>query len=60
MAECENSTIDLERMYQKLWEDELKLLEDERFKEVAKILIGKIHNSGLGFGGEIFEGYFVK
>lgn len=60
LAECENSTIDLERMYQKLWEDELKLLEDERFKEVAKILIGKIHNSGLGFGGEVFGGYFVK
>lgn len=60
LAECENSTIDLERMYQEFWEDELILLEDERFKEVTKILIGKIENNVIRFRGDVFGGYFVK
>ena len=59
MAERNNSTGDLEEMYQKLWQDELKLLEDERFKEVTKILIKNIGNSGVPNSGDVFGGYFV-
>ena len=46
-------------MYQKLWQDELKLLEDERFKEVTKIIIKNIGNSGVQNNGDVFGGYFV-
>ena len=59
LAEYNNSTGDLEEMYQKLWQDELKLLEDERFKEVTKIIIKNIGNSGVPNSGDVFGGYFV-